>query len=251
MGSERGQSPIESVDRALRVIEFLATAGPGGAALAELSQAVDLNKATAHRVLGALRFRDFVAQDVGGNYVLGSAATRLGAQFYSDENLPELLRPTLATLSETVGELVHLGVLRGRHVVYLDKVEPQRAVRVWSAIGRGTPVLRTALGRALLAAGGAGSDVVARYAPENPELVERAWAEIESAREKGYATEREENEPGISCLAVALLRENMPVAAISITAPSERLSVEDEAKLYEELLRVVPDRLDEGLEVFR
>lgn len=251
MAGEKGQSPIESVDRALRVIDYLATVGPKGATLAELSQAVDLNKATAHRVLGALRYRDFVAQDIDGNYLLGPAATRLGSHFYSDENLPELLRPTLALLSETVGELVHLGVLRGRHVVYLDKVEPQRAVRVWSAIGRGTPVLGTALGRALLAAGGADHDVVARYAPANPELVERAWGEVQSAREKGYATEREENEPGISCLAVALLRQQTPVAAISITAPSERLSVDDEAKLYEDLLRVVPEGLGDGLEVFR
>lgn len=261
-------SPIEAVDRALRVVEFLATVGPGGSALAELSASLELSKATAHRVLGALRYREFVSQAPDGNYVLGPRATRLGSQFYRDENLPEMLRPTLAQLSEALGELVHLGVLRGRHVVYLDKVEPQRAVRVWSAIGRGTPVLGTALGRALLAAGGVGRDVVARYAPEDSELVDRAWDAIERGRAAGYAIEREENEPGISCLAVALVRGGAgvggagvggiaptstaaPVAAISITAPSERLRVEDEARIHAEILRILPDALGPGLKVFR
>ncbi|HLS03660.1 MAG TPA: helix-turn-helix domain-containing protein, partial [Actinomycetales bacterium] len=187
----RNQSPIESVDRALRVVEYLAQIGPVGVALAELSQAVDLNKATAHRILAALRFRDYVTQTPAGDYVLGPAATQIGPQFYRDENLPELLRPALAALCEAVDELVHLGTLRGRHVVYLDKVEPQRAVRVWSAIGRASPVLSTALGRVLLAAAAVGREVVENYAPDDAALAERAWEAIEQARAAGYATERE------------------------------------------------------------
>lgn len=245
-----GQSPIESVDRALRVLEYLAQVGPPGVGLADLSHAVELNKATAHRVLAALRFRDYVTQTPSGDYVLGPAATQIGARFYRDENLPELLRPALAALCEAVDELVHLGTLRGRHVVYLDKVEPQRAVRVWSAVGRASPVLSTALGRALLAAAGVGREVVENYAPEDPDLAQRAWAAIERAAVDGYATEREENEPGISCLALALMREGKPVAAISVTAPVERLRVGDEARIFGEFKRVLPQRLGSGLELF-
>src|SRR5690625_1738427 len=100
-----GKSPIEAVDRALRVLEHLAQVGPSGISLAELSQRVELNKATVHRVLAALRFRDFVSQLSSGAYVLGPAATLLAPQFYREENLPELLRPALAALSEAVGEL--------------------------------------------------------------------------------------------------------------------------------------------------
>src|SRR5690625_7886786 len=76
----RIQSPIESVDRALRVVEYLAQIGPVGVALAELSQAVDLNKATAHRILAALRFRDYVTQTPAGDYVLGPAATEIRSE---------------------------------------------------------------------------------------------------------------------------------------------------------------------------
>jgi len=245
-----GKSPIEAVDRALRVLEHLAQVGPSGISLAELSQRVELNKATVHRVLAALRFRDFVSQLSSGAYVLGPAATLLAPQFYREENLPELLRPALAALSEAVDELVHLGVMRGRHVVYVEKVEPQRSVRVWSAVGRASPVLTTALGRALLAAADVERDVVAHYAPNDPDLVERAWAAIKRTRERGYSIEREENETGISCLGIALMRAGQPVAAISITAPVERLAVGDEAGLIAAIRQVVPAKLSGGLELF-
>ncbi len=69
----------------------------------------------------------------------------------SEENLPVLPHPALIELCAAVGELVHLGVLSGSHVLYLDKVEPERPVRVWSAIGRHSPAATTAIGRAMLA----------------------------------------------------------------------------------------------------
>ena len=145
-------SPVESVDRALLALQLLARAGARGLGLAELAAALGLNKSTAHRALAALRFRGFVTQDpASGGYVLGPAATQLSDDFFSDENLPVLLHAGLVALCGAADELVHLGVLSGTHVVYLDKVEPERSVRVWSAVGRRSPAVTTALGRALLA----------------------------------------------------------------------------------------------------
>ena len=66
---------------------------------------------------------------------------QLADQFLSDENLPALMRPALVELCGIAEELVHLGVLDGTHVVYLDKVEPERSVRVWSAVGRRSPAV--------------------------------------------------------------------------------------------------------------
>src|SRR5690625_2890655 len=86
-------------------MEQLAQVGPAGIELGGLAQAVGLNKATTHRVLAALRYRDFASQMADGNYVLGPGATQLAPNFYRDENLPELLRPALAALSGAVGAL--------------------------------------------------------------------------------------------------------------------------------------------------
>src|SRR5690606_11699846 len=163
-GDMTSSSPVEAVDRALLVLEALADAGPAGLGLAELAARLDVHKTTVHRALAALRFRDFVAQDpTTGLYVLGGAAAGLGESFFGEENLPALLHPALVALCAQTAELVHLGVLSGAQVVYVDKVEPERAVRVWSAVGRRMPAVTTALGRALLASRGASREVVERY----------------------------------------------------------------------------------------
>lgn len=243
-----GASPVESVDRALLTLQVLAQAGGRGMSLAELAAALDLHKTTVHRGLAALRFRGFVAQDPStGTYLLGPGATQLAGDFFSDDNLPVLVHPSLVTLCGAVDELVHLGVLSGTHVVYLDKVEPERSVRVWSAVGRRGAAVTTALGRALLAHRGTDRAMLAGYLGAVPTGVlvdeEHVWQVLERARVRGYATEHEENEPGISCLAVPLLRAGVAIAAVSITAPVERMTAPRVEELHEQMRTVLPPLL--------
>ncbi len=245
-------SPVESVDRALLALQTLARAGAHGMTLAELAAALDLNKTTVHRALAALRFRGFVAQDPSsGAYTLGPSATQLADDFFSDENLPVLLHPALIALCGAVDELVHLGVLSGTQVVYLDKVEPDRSVRVWSSIGRRSAAVTTALGRALLAHRGTDRSMLAGYARaadgDGRIDVEHVWEVVERAAARGYATEEQENEPGISCVAVPLLRSGVAIAAVSITAPAERMTTERIAWLHRQMLEVLPPLLPDGL----
>lgn len=232
-------SPLGSVDKALLTLDALARAGARGLALAELAGEVGANKSTLHRTLAALRHRGYAEQTEAGDYRLGPAVLALGTAFLSEENLPGLVRPALEALRDEVDELVHLGTLAGQEVVYLDKVEPQRPVRVWSAVGRRLPAATTALGRAMLAAtppssAGAG-------AGDLPASV------LTEARERGYATETEENEPGIACVAVAVLRAGRPVAAVSVTAPVERLTGAGRAARVEALRDVLSRTLPPGL----
>lgn len=245
-------SPVEAVDRALLVLEALAEAGPAGMTLADLATRLDVHKTTAHRALAALRFRDFVAQDpVSGTYALGGAATALAEAFFGEENLPALLHPALVALCTATDELVHLGVLSGAQVVYVDKVEPERPVRVWSAVGRRMPAATTALGRALLAARGASRDVVTRFvaAAGDGVAADAVWAEVERARERGWAREVEENEPGIACVGVPLRRAGQAVAAMSVTAPVERLGEDRFERVVEQVRRVVPPLLPDGFTI--
>jgi len=245
-------SPVESVDRALLALQLLARAGARGMGLAELAAALGLNKSTAHRALAALRFRGFVTQDpASGGYVLGPAATQLADDFFSDENLPVLLHGALVALCSATDELIHLGVLTGTHVVYLDKVEPERSVRVWSAVGRRSPAVTTALGRALLAFRGTDRATLAGYVRAAGEVAgaepEHVWEVLERTRARGYATEAEENEAGISCVAVPLLRSGTAIAAVSVTAPAERMGEERVAWLHDQVRSVLPPLLPPGL----
>ncbi len=233
-------SPLGSVDKALLTLDALARAGAGGLPLADLAAEVGANKSTLHRTLAALRHRGYADQRPDGAYTLGAAVLSLGSAYLAEDNLPGLLRPALEALRDEVDELVHLGTLAGREVVYLDKVEPQRPLRVWSAVGRRIPVATTALGRALLAA--APGDL-----PQDADGTLRAA--VSGARERGYASEIEENEPGIACVAVALLRGGRPVAAVSITAPVERMTGTARAARVAALRELLPAVLPTGLTI--
>ncbi|MEG3616113.1 IclR family transcriptional regulator [Isoptericola haloaureus] len=212
-------SPLGSVDKALLTLDALGRAGAAGTTLARLAADVGVNKSTLHRTLSALRHRGYAEQSDDGGYRLGPAVLALSSSYLAEENLPALLRPALEALRDEVDELVHLGVLAGQEVVYLDKVEPQRAVRVWSAVGRRRPAETTALGRAF------------------------------AAPAAGVATETEETEPGIACAAVAVLRGDRPVAAVSITAPVERMTGPSRDRRIRALTEVLPQHLPPGLTV--
>lgn len=229
---DRAASPVGSVDKALALIELLAEAGPDGMALRDVVEASGLNKASAHRTLQALQHRGFAEQDANQRYRLGSRPALLVEQFLREENLPTLFRPALLAICREAQELVHLGILDGHNVLYLDKVEPDRTIRVWSRVGRQVSVLTTALGRAMIAAEGAGDTLLSAYtANADPVVADRFTQAVTQAREHGFATEREENEAGICCVGVALRRPTGLPVAVSLTGPSSRMGADRLDKL--------------------
>ncbi|MFF2833374.1 IclR family transcriptional regulator [Cellulosimicrobium cellulans] len=249
-----GGSPLGSVDKALTVLEALAGAGPAGVALGDLSRSLGLHKASLHRTLAALRYRGYAEQDATtGDYRLGPGATALATVYLGEENLPALLHPVLVAVCRATDELVHLGALAGTEIVYLDKVEPARAVRVWSAVGRRRPAATTALGRALLAHRPLDDGALAWYAAaapdEHPVTPAALRATCDETRASGFATETEENEPGISCVALPILRGGQSVAAVSVTAPAERLGARRRREIESVLRDVVPPLLPPTLAV--
>ncbi|GAA1717571.1 IclR family transcriptional regulator [Isoptericola hypogeus] len=246
-GPADAASPLGSVDKALLALDALARAGASGVSLAAIAVEVGANKSTLHRTLAALRHRGYAEQDEAGTYRLGPAAVALGTAYLAEDNLPALLRPALEALRDEVDELVHLGVRAGSEVVYLDKVEPQRPLRVWSAVGRRIPAATTALGRALLAAGPDDDATLDRLAADG--AASRLRAAVRDARAQGYADETEENEPGIACVAVAILRAGRPVGAVSITAPVERMTGAARAARVTALRELLPTVLPTGLTV--
>ncbi|GAA2236449.1 IclR family transcriptional regulator [Promicromonospora sukumoe] len=241
-------SPLGSVDKALLALDTLAGFGAAGAPLAALAQAVGVSKPTLHRTLAALRHRGYAEQTADGAYRLGPSALALGSSYLAEENLPALLHPALTALSAEVDELVHLGVLAGREVVYLDKVEPQRAVRVWSAVGRRRPAATTALGRALLSVQDLDDTALDRLAGSDTGSAHLRDV-LAEARRSGVAGETEENERGIACVAIPLLRAGRGVAAVSITAPVERLRGAARAERVGALRELLPPLLPAGLSV--
>lgn len=246
---------IEAIDRALALLTAMAESGPGGASLAELSQATGVNKSTAYRALSTFRGRGYAEQLPDGNYRLGPATLGLADRFLSPANLVQHLHPALIEISRQAEELIHLGTWEGNEVVYLDKVEPAaRAIRVWSAVGQRVPIASSALGRILLAARGTPEEqlgVYIRSLPADRAITEdRLRDQVRLARQRGYSTEKEENEPGVACVGLALMRGGDAVAAISVTSLASRMTAQRQRALADMVRDVLPPLLPPGIELF-
>jgi DNA-binding IclR family transcriptional regulator len=243
---------IEAVDRAVRLLVALAEAGAAGAALGDLADKVGVNKSTAYRALTTLRGHAFAMQSEStGHYRLGPSAIALGDVFWGSDNLPVAVHPALVALSREVGELVHLGVMADDQVLYVDKVEPERAIRVWSSVGQRVPAATTSMGRALLAAGDIPDEHLRIYLRAVPPGREMSWEHlrdvVREARARGYATEVEENEPGVACIGMAILRGSRTVGALSITSLADRMTPDRQGELAAAIRGVVGPLLPEGL----
>jgi len=211
-----------------------------------------VNKSTAHRALATLRAHSFAMQsDSTGHYRLGPSAIALGDVFWGSDNLPVALHPALVALSREVGELVHLGVLTDDQVLYVDKVEPERAIRVWSSVGQRVPAATTSMGRALLAAADLPDEQLRVYLRAVPPERQVTWDHlrdvVHQARSRGFATEVEENEPGVACIGMAILRGSRTVGALSITSLADGITPDRQAALAASIRGVVGPLLPEGL----
>lgn len=248
-----GNAPrVEAIDRALVLLSALAEAGPVGAPLADLAERAGLAKPTAYRALTTMRLRGFAEQAEGtGHYALGPAAIALADRSDTPNNLAISIHPALVALSRASRELVHLGVLSGDSVLYVDKVEPERAIRVWSAVGQLVPVASSSLGRALLAARKVPETHLGSYLiglpPEREVTAGRLSEAVRDARTLGYALELGENEPDVACIGTAVLRGGRPVAALSITALAVRMTPARQAELAGLIRSEVPPLLPPGL----
>jgi IclR family acetate operon transcriptional repressor len=228
-------APHESVDRALRVIELLGTRG-SGFTLEELAAETGIPKSTLHRTLGALKLRGFAAQPrAGGTYTLGVRMLSVAFGFYEQLDLRTLVHPLLLRARDAFGETVHMGVLDGAEVVYLDKVECAHPLKLSSTIGGRNPAHATAVGKALLAWTYPSDAELASWIERHGPLEARTpnthvapaelAAELAHVRERGYALEFEESELGVRCVAAPIfLGRAAPATAMSVASPKQRLS---------------------------
>lgn len=196
--------------------------------LTELASATGLSKSTALRMLNTLRAGGLV-QRIGGVYTLGPHIDELAA-ITSDihrrhqNELRELSMPFLQDLFLVSGHTVHLGLLVGTDVLYVEKLFGHRRVQTPTRVGMRTPAACTALGKAMLAqSDDAVVDTAARtlrpmtrFSLSNPVSFLR---EIRAVRASGYALDREEAQLGVTCVAAVIGTPGGPPAAVSVTGP--------------------------------
>lgn len=224
-----GAGGIKSVTKVLDILEYLADAGrPVGAS--EVARAVGFHVSTTHRLLRTLASRGYVDQHAAQkSFVLGPQLHALGSAYAGGAGLVQVARPELEALRDALGETIHLGVYRNGEVMEVASASGPQAVSVSLGAGRRDPAHCTALGKILLASleAQALKDFLRRplerrtprSLTKKPELLKA----IEAARARGYATDEEELEAHMCCVAVPVRDPaGSVVAALSVAMPKSR-----------------------------
>ena len=216
--------------KGLNLLEVLAQSAEGMTAL-DLAGDVGVHKTTAHRYLNTLLQAGYVQTNGDGTYHLGNKILELGSQLLRRMPLRETAHPFLLKLSAETQKTVHLCVLDGGDIVYIDKVESQRSLPMISRIGSRAPAYCTGIGKALLSSLPTdqvvsllqGITLEKRTATTITDPV-KLLEELRVTRERGYAIDNSEHEEGIKCFAT-IVREygGATVGAISVTALKREL----------------------------
>ena len=232
--AEAKDSPyqVQVLDRAVTILDTLA-ANDDDLSLFELAERLSLHKSTIHRLLMVLeRHRLVERRAQSGKYGLGLRLFEFGTKAFARLGLGERARPYLERLAADAGETAHLCILDDGEVLYLEKVEPSRTVRVPSSVGQRNPAHCTAVGKALLAylpqsdldvlVQSRGLQAHTRNTITSPAVLKR---ELRAIRERGYAIDDEEIEEGLRCVG-APVRDHVGrvVASMSIAGPAFRVT---------------------------
>jgi DNA-binding IclR family transcriptional regulator len=236
-----GPGGLQSVDRALQVLELLAAWGSGG--VSELATAIGVHKSTAFRLLGALEARDLVEQTTErGKYRLGFGLVRLARRVNVQLEITEQAPGLTEKLAQRVGESINVAVLRENFVVNVVQSRGQASVASHNWIGQLTPLHATSSGKVLLAhldparradLIGQGLERFTANTHTDPALLEN---ELASVVERGHATTYGELEIGLNAVAVPVRGEDGDVvAAISASGPAYRLTPERIAEIMDQV----------------
>jgi IclR family acetate operon transcriptional repressor len=233
---------IQSVDRALYLLETIAEAG-GEATLTELATRTGLNISTCHHLLATLIKRGFAAKVQGRRlYTLGARIMHL-SHACLQVDLPRRAHRYLEAVNRVTGETVHLAGLQGDAVVTLAVREARHAVRVDTGkIGKLEAPHATAVGKAMMAwlpedeirriLGQSMKRFTDNTITEFPQFLEA----LRVVRRSGYAIDREEFLPGVICVGAAIRdHAGTVIGAISASTPSMRASDEHIALMRNEI----------------
>lgn len=223
---------IQSVARTINIMEFIAENG-NLAGLTTISKGIGLSKSTTYGLIATLEQFGYVQQNQKtGEYSLGIKLFELGQIVHSSMDVRSIARPYLEELVHEYEETAHLAVLIQGEVIYIDKVDGNRSIRIISQIGGRNPAYCTGVGKVLLA--GLSDEQLEKviqktslkqYTPNTITDPKVLMEHLNLVREQGYALDLGEIETGLSCAAAPIKNHcGDVIAAISLSGPEARIS---------------------------
>jgi DNA-binding IclR family transcriptional regulator len=206
------QELVQSVERTLSIIEILSDY-ENGLGITEISEKANLHKSTVHRLLNTLIVKGYVKQNEDSNrYNLTLKLFEIGNKKIEKMNIVTSAKPLLHELMEKTNEVIHLVVREGTEIVYIDKVESQNPIRMYSKIGKRSPVYCTAVGKSMLSHM---TDNEVKFIWDNSTIekltkntvidFKKFKEDLNIIKKQGYAIDEQENEIGIRCIGTSIL----------------------------------------------
>jgi len=193
----------------------------------ELTETSGLAKSTTSRLLTALERNGLVRREQDGRFRPGEVFVSYACRGGAEADLVGVAQPFLDRLGEQTGETVNLGVPRGAGMVeQIAQVDSTYLIGGTNWVGMSVPLHCAALGKVLLAYGGADLPRGRLERRTEHTLTSRAaiGADLATVRERGYAVTAGELEPGLVAVAAPVFRDGgAVVAALSVSAPASRL----------------------------
>ena len=224
-GKEKRGVIVQSVARALTMISCFANDTELG--ISEIAERMDLSKSTTYGLVNTLTAFGYLEQTENKKYRLGLKLFELGnlVQFRMEA------RPYCQLLADKYRTTVHLATHSEGEIIYIDKVDNNSSVVVYSQIGKRAPMYCTGVGKAILAF--LPEEYMEKYVLSRPliKMTEHTITtgdgllkELEQVRERGYAVDDEEIEPGLHCIAAPIFNhKRQPQMAISMSFPYGRM----------------------------
>lgn len=238
------QKHVSSVLRAVAVLDLLAERGE--LSLTQLSAEIGAPKTSMFDVVGTLQSQGMVRRNPeSGLYSLGLHVIELGYGAVRQFGIRKILAPVLQALNQELDETVHLTVLDGAEVLYVDCYESTKRLRTYSVIGVRGPLHCTSVGKAILAwlpentrDQLMSSLTYERFTENTITSPQQLRQDLSTSRDRGYTIDDVEHEEGVRCIGVPVFDQTgAVVASISISAPTQRIPVEEVPELAQRVMK--------------
>lgn len=202
--------------------------------LNEMVELTGIPKTSIHRMVGSLEDMDFLQKGEDGKYQLGLLFLQFGQLVADRLDIRRIALPAMSELRDLVGEAVNLIIRDGKEAIYIEKLDTDHPVRLYTKIGRRSPLYA-----------GACSRIILSYLEEKErekylqevELVpighgtitdmDKLRRELDKARQVGYTISYSELENDTVAIAAPIFdHTSRLVAGISIAGPQARFGEE-------------------------
>ena len=224
---------VKSVFRSIKILELLGD--KKGLTVTDISKGLHFPKSSTHEILSTLEQENLVTKDQYNRYHLGLKLFELGSMAQYDLEIRRIAGPYVKRLNAELDETVHLTVLEGHEVLYIECLESTKRLRTYSVIGVRAPLYCTAVGKAILAFLAdeeierlLQSQTFARFTEHTITETGMLRSELQQIAQRGYAVDNMEHEEGLRCVGAPIRNHAGTVfAAISVSGPSQRITLEN------------------------